>query len=105
LLWNATEHKAVLDTCAYLEQVGFEVVYLPVDQYGVVSIPQLQMALDEQTIAVCVMLVNNETGTIQPLAGIVRECRSKGVLIICDASQAFGKLSVNVQELDVDMLV
>ncbi|GAB3921531.1 cysteine desulfurase family protein [Mucilaginibacter myungsuensis] len=101
----ATEHKAVLDTCAYLEQVGFEIVYLPVDQYGVVSIRELQKALDEQTIAVCVMLVNNETGTVQPLAEIVRQSRAKGALIICDASQAFGKLPVDVKELDVDMLV
>jgi len=101
----ATEHKAVLDTCKYLEQVGFDVVYLPVDRYGVVSIPELYRALDVQTIAVCAMLVNNETGTIQPIAEIIRACKAKETLIICDASQAFGKLPINVKELNVDMLV
>ncbi len=100
-----TEHKAVLDTCAYLEQVGFELVYLPVDPYGSVSFSKLEKAIDEQTIAVCAMLVNNETGTIQPLAEIARQSRAKGALIICDASQGFGKLPIKVNELDVDMLV
>ena len=100
-----TEHKAVLDTCAYLEQVGFDIVYVPVDSAGLIDIVGLQDAIDINTIAVCVMFANNETGVVQPIKMISEVCHTKRVLLICDATQAVGKVIVDVKDLGVDMLI
>ena len=100
-----TEHKAVLDCCAYLEQVGFEIVYLSVDRFGLLSINELKSQIDENTVAVCVMLVNNETGTIQPIREISAYCSEKNVLMICDATQAIGKIHVDFRELGADVVI
>lgn len=100
----ATEHKAVLDPCKRLAHDGYEVTVLAVDELGVVDPQCVAEAIRPQTILVSVMLANNEIGTIQPLAEIGRICREKGVLLHTDAAQAVGKIPVNVDELQVDLL-
>ncbi|MCS7168313.1 MAG: IscS subfamily cysteine desulfurase [Gemmatales bacterium] len=100
----ATEHKAVLDPLKRLAHDGYEVTILPVDGWGLVDPQQVAEAIRPQTILVSVMLANNEIGTIQPLAEIGRICREKGVLLHTDAAQAVGKIPVQVDELQVDLL-
>ncbi|MER3442126.1 MAG: IscS subfamily cysteine desulfurase [Gemmataceae bacterium] len=100
----ATEHRAVLDPCRRLQQQGFRLTVLPVDRYGVVDLEALQRALTPDTILVSIMAANNEVGTLQPLADISRLCRERGVLVHTDAAQAVGKISVDVNAWDVDLL-
>lgn len=98
------EHHAVLNTCAYLEQHGFEVTYLPADENGLVTPQQIVNAVREDTALVSVMAVNNEIGAIQPIAEIGKLCRDRGVLFHTDAVQAIGHIDINVQKLNIDML-
>lgn len=100
----STEHKAVLDTCAALEQRGFEVTYLPVNQDGLISLQDLQAAIRPDTILVSVMLVNNEIGVIQDIAAIAAICHEQGVLFHTDAAQATGKVKIDVKALDIDLM-
>lgn len=99
-----TEHKAVLDTCAYLETQGFNVTYLTPPRNGVVTVEQLEAALRDDTILVSLMHVNNEIGVMHDIAEIGQHCRSKGILFHVDAAQSVGKTMVNVEELAVDLL-
>lgn len=99
-----TEHKAVLDSCAYLETQGFEVTYITPPSNGVISAEQLKAALREDTILVSLMHVNNEIGVMHDIAGIGQLCRTKGILFHVDAAQSVGKTVVNVEELSVDLL-
>ncbi|MDS0857546.1 IscS subfamily cysteine desulfurase [Burkholderia pseudomultivorans] len=99
-----TEHKAVLDTCRELERQGFELTYLDVQQNGLLDLDALQQALRADTILVSVMLANNETGVIQPVAEIGTICRARGIVFHCDAVQAAGKIPVDVNALNVDLL-
>ncbi|WP_175836335.1 IscS subfamily cysteine desulfurase [Burkholderia anthina] len=99
-----TEHKAVLDTCRELERHGFEVTYLDVREDGLVDLDTLQQALRADTILVSVMLANNETGVIQPVTEIGALCRARGIVFHCDAVQAAGKIPVDVNALNVDLL-
>ncbi|MBY8605492.1 IscS subfamily cysteine desulfurase [Burkholderia arboris] len=99
-----TEHKAVLDTCRELERQGFDVTYLDVREDGLVDLDTLQQALRADTILVSVMLANNETGVIQPVADIGALCRARGIVFHCDAVQAAGKIPVDVNTLNVDLL-
>ncbi|WP_175775968.1 IscS subfamily cysteine desulfurase [Burkholderia anthina] len=99
-----TEHKAVLDTCRELERHGFEVTYLDVREDGLVDLDTLQQALRADTILVSVMLANNETGVIQPATEIGALCRARGIVFHCDAVQAAGKIPVDVNALNVDLL-
>ncbi|MCA3868178.1 MAG: IscS subfamily cysteine desulfurase [Burkholderia sp.] len=99
-----TEHKAVLDTCRELERQGFDVTYLDVREDGLVDLDALQQALRADTILVSVMLANNETGVIQPVADIGALCRARGIVFHCDAVQAAGKIPVDVNALNVDLL-
>jgi cysteine desulfurase len=101
---QATEHKAVLDTCKRLERDGFQVTYLPVDKYGQVSADQVRDALTDKTILVSVMAANNEIGTVQPIRAIGKLCKEKGVLFHTDAVQAVGKLPVDVEDMGIDLL-
>lgn len=98
------EHHAVLNTCAYLEQHGFEVTYLPADSDGFITPQQVAEAIREDTVLVSVMAVNNEIGTVQPIAEIGRLCRERGVLFHTDAVQAIGHIDINLQKLSIDML-
>lgn len=99
-----TEHKAVLDTCKYLERHGFEVTYLPVDGEGLVTPDQVAAAIRPDTAICSIMFANNETGVIQPIAEIGAVCRKHGVLFHTDAVQAFGKVPLDVDALNVDLM-
>lgn len=100
----STEHKAVLGTCKDLERKGFEVTYLPVQSNGLININELQKAIRPDTILVSVMYVNNETGIIQSIKKIVTIAQEKGVLFMTDATQAVGKIEIDVNYLGVDLL-
>ncbi|TDB60403.1 cysteine desulfurase family protein [Arundinibacter roseus] len=99
-----TEHSAVLDVCKYLETKGFEVTYLPVLPNGLVTPESLQKALRTDTILVAIMTVNNEIGVIQPIRKLAELTHAAGALFMTDATQAVGKMPLNVHELDVDLL-
>jgi cysteine desulfurase len=100
----ATEHKAVLDTCLYMESVGFEVTYLPVNQDGILDLNLLTEAVTEQTLLVIVMMANNETGTLQDSKKIGAIAHSKEALFLCDATQVVGKLPIDIRDFEVDFL-
>ena len=104
IITQATEHKAVIDPGKYLEKHGFQVTYLPVDQYGVIDLQQLARAITDETVLVSIMFANNEIGTIQPIAEIGRLCKERGVIFHTDATQAFGKLPIDVNEMGIDLL-
>ncbi len=99
-----TEHKCVLNSCRQLEQDGFEVTYLPVQKNGLIDIKALEEAMTEKTCLVSMMFVNNEIGVIQPIREIGRLCREKGIFFHTDAAQAVGKLPVDVEELNIDLM-
>ncbi|HEY3912210.1 MAG TPA: aminotransferase class V-fold PLP-dependent enzyme [Stellaceae bacterium] len=100
----ATEHKCVLESCAQLEREGFEVVYLPVEPNGLVDLDKLAAALTERTLLASVMAAHNEIGVIQPLAEIGALCHRKGVLLHSDAAQAVGKLPLDVEAMQIDLM-
>lgn len=99
-----TEHTAVLDCCKYLETIGYEVDYLPVKKDGLIDLRVLKDTVREDTILVSVMLANNETGVIQPVSEISKIAHSVGALFFCDATQAVGKIGVDVVDLGIDIL-
>lgn len=99
-----TEHKAVLDVCAYLETKGFDVTYLPVLPDGLIDLELLEKAIRPDTILVSVMLVNNEIGVIQPIKQIANLCNKTGALFMTDATQAVGKLPIDVDNMGIDLL-
>lgn len=99
-----TEHKCVLDTCRHLEMEGFKVTYLPVETNGLLDLNKLADAITDKTVLVSVMAVNNEIGVIQPLKEIGALCRSKGVFFHTDAAQAFGKIPLDVEEMNIDLM-
>jgi cysteine desulfurase len=99
-----TEHKAVLDTCRALEKQGKRVTYLEVDDDGLINLQELEAALTPQTILVAVMLANNETGVIQPMKEISALAHKVGALVFSDATQAVGKIPVNVDEYGIDLM-
>ncbi len=100
----ATEHKAVLDTCEYLESQGFEVTYLNVQEDGLITLTDLENALREDTILVSVMHVNNELGVIQDIQAIGDICRGRDVLFHVDGAQSVGKIAMDLAELPIDLL-
>lgn len=100
----STEHSAVLDTCQYLETKGFEVTYLSVKFDGLIDLDELKTVLRDDTILVSVMLANNETGVIQPIKEIAELSHGVSALFMSDATQAVGKIAVNVDELGIDLL-
>ena len=100
----STEHKAVLDTCNDLERRGFEITYLPVQTNGLLDLDELQKAIRTDTILVSVMYVNNETGVIQPIKEIAKLAHEKGALFMTDATQAVGKIEIDVNDLGIDLL-
>lgn len=104
IITPVTEHKCVLDSCRHLEQEGFEVTYLPVQPNGLVDLEQLKFAIKENTLLVSVMAVNNEIGVIQPLAEIGKICRERGVYFHTDAAQAFGKIPLDVEAMNIDLM-
>ncbi len=103
IITTQIEHHAVLHTCQYLEKQGFQVTYLPVDEYGMVDPGDVRKAITDRTILVSIMHANNEVGTVQPLPEIGRIAKEKGVTFHTDAVQTFGKLPTKVDELGVDL--
>ena len=104
IITSSVEHHAVLHTCQYLEQRGFEVAYLPVDRYGRIRIEQLREAVRDTTVLISIMHVNNENGTVQPLEEICEIAQEHEIPLHTDAVQSVGKLEMNVQELGVNLL-
>lgn len=100
----ATEHKAVLDTCEYLGTKGYNVTVLPVSPNGMIDLNQLKDSIQEDTLLIAAMYANNETGVIFPVAEIGRIAREKAVAFFCDATQAVGKLPVNVHDDHIDLM-
>ena len=100
----AIEHHAVLDSCRRLEQEGFEVTYLPVQTDGVLNLAEFEQALSGGTILVSVMAANNEIGVLEPICAIGKICRDRGILFHTDAVQAIGKVPVDVEAMNVDLL-
>lgn len=104
IITSSIEHHALLDSCKWLEKNGFEVTYLPVTNEGLVRVEDLVAALREDTILISIMHVNNEVGTIQPIEEIGKIAREKGIIFHTDAVQSVGKIPVDVNELQVDLL-
>ncbi len=104
ILTTPIEHKAVIDPCKRLEKDGYDVEYLEVDKFGQVSAEQVRNAIREDTILVSIMAANNEVGTLAPLAEIGAVCHEKGVLFHTDAAQAVGKIPVDVEAMQIDLL-
>lgn len=99
-----TEHKCVLDTCRHLEQEGFKVTYLPVKPNGLIDLAELEAVVTDKTAIVSVMGVNNEIGVIQPLAEIGAICRKKGAFFHTDCAQAVGKIPLDVNAMNIDLM-
>lgn len=99
-----TEHKCVLDSCRHLQDEGFDVTYLPVGNDGLVSMEQLQEAMRPDTALVSIMTVNNEIGVVQPVEEIGKLCRSKKIFFHTDAAQAVGKIPLDVNKMNVDLM-
>jgi len=104
IVTTVTEHKCVLDTCRHLEQSGFEVTYLPVQKNGLIDLEALRAAVTDKTVVVSVMAVNNEIGVIQPLAEIGKICREKKAFFHTDAAQAVGKIALDVEAMNIDLM-
>ncbi|MED7788149.1 cysteine desulfurase family protein [Francisella sp. 19X1-34] len=104
LITSKAEHKAVLDVFGFLETQGFEVTYLDVDEFGEVNIEQLKSSIKEQTILVSIMAVNNELGTKNNLLEIGKITREKGIVFHVDAAQGYGKVDINIGEMNIDLL-
>ncbi|TWI00587.1 cysteine desulfurase [Flavobacterium tiangeerense] len=99
-----TEHKAVLDTCSFMEHCGFDVTYLPLNKEGLLDLNLLKATIRKDTLLVCVMLANNETGVINPIREISKLARKNNILVMTDATQAIGKLAVDVSDLGIDLM-
>ena len=104
IITTQTEHKAVLESCKYLESVGVEVTYLGVDENGLISLNELKNSIQKNTVLISVQFANNEIGTIQDIESIGRVCKDSNIPFMCDATQAIGKLEVDVEELNIDLL-
>jgi len=100
----ATEHKAVMDTCKHVEKMGGQVTWLPVDREGLINLQELESAIRPDTILISVMYANNEIGVIQPVSEISRIARAHGVLFFSDATQAVGKVPVDVEKEGIDLM-
>jgi cysteine desulfurase len=104
VITSQVEHPAVLESCDWLAQEGWDVTYLPVDETGLVNPGDLEAAIRDDTVLVSVMHANNEVGTVEPIMELGGICRDRGVLFHTDAVQSVGKLPVNVEQLNADML-
>jgi cysteine desulfurase len=104
IITAVTEHKAVLDVCKHLERRGYHVTYLPVQKDGLIDVDDLRRAIDEKTILVSIMAANNEIGVIQPIEEIGKLCQERGVLFHSDATQAVGKMPVDVNKQYIDLM-
>ena len=104
IITSKIEHHAVLHTCAFLEQNGFEVTYLDVDENGLIRLDELEKAIREDTILISIMFANNEIGTIEPIKEIGELAKKRGIIFHTDAVQAYGHVPIHVDELSIDLL-
>lgn len=104
IITTSIEHHAMLHACQYLEKNGFEVTYLPVDEYGLIKVEDVKNAMTDKTILVSMMFANNEIGTIQHVSEIGKLCRERGVYFHTDAVQAVGNVHIDVKAMNIDML-
>ncbi len=104
IITSAIEHPAVLEVCKYLAEKGFQITYLPVDEFCLVKPRELKKSIRPQTILITIMHANNEVGTIQPIAEIAKIAKEHGIVFHTDAAQSVGKIPTRVDELDVDLL-
>jgi cysteine desulfurase len=104
IVTSKIEHHAILHTCGWLEKQGFEITYLPVDKHGLVDPAAVENAIRNDTILVSIMHANNEIGTIEPIKKIGEICKEKGVLFHTDAVQSFGKIPIDVDKMNIDLL-
>lgn len=104
IITSTIEHPAVIEVCKYLEVNGFEVTYIPVDEFGLVHVVEVEKAITPQTILITIMHANNEVGTIQPIPEITKLARQHGIIVHTDAAQSVGKIPTIIDELDVDLL-
>ncbi|CAH8673931.1 unnamed protein product [Schistosoma rodhaini] len=104
IITTQIEHKCVLDSCRILENSGFDVTYLPVQKNGILDLEVLERSIKPETVLVSVIAVNNEIGVLQPIEEIGRLCRSKGVIFHTDAAQAFGKVPIDVNAMNIDLM-
>ena len=104
IITQVTEHKAVLDTCKRLEKYGYRVTYLPVKADGLIDMEDLKRAIDDKTILVTIMFANNEIGVIQPIAEIGKLCHERNIIFHTDAVQAVGKIPIDVNAMNIDVL-
>lgn len=104
IITSSIEHDSILASCKTLEKLGFEITYLPVDQYGLVSIADLMHYIKKETILISIMSVNNEIGTIQNIKAIAKTAHEHGIIFHTDATQALGNLKINVQDMEIDLM-
>jgi cysteine desulfurase len=104
IITSSIEHHAVLNPCEYLERNGFEVTFLPVDKYGSIDLRGLEESITDKTILISIMFANNEIGTIEPIRAIGKIAKEHNIIFHTDAVQAFGKIPIDVNELNVDLL-
>lgn len=104
IITTQTEHKCVLDSCRALEGEGFKVTYLPVKKNGLIELEQLEKEITPETSLVSIMAINNEIGVRQPLSEIGKLCRAKKVFFHTDAAQAVGKIPINVNDMNIDLM-
>ena len=104
IITSAIEHPAVLETCKHMEKIGFNVKYLPVDKYGLISLKELEDAISKDTFLITVMFANNEIGTIEPIEEIGKIAKEHDVVFHTDAVQAVGKVPIDVNKLNIDLL-
>ncbi len=104
IITSQIEHPAVLEVCRFLERLGFETTYLPVDAHGLVSLADVEKAIRPETILITIMHANNEVGTIQPIEEISSIAKDQGIVMHTDAAQSIGKITTDVNELGVDLL-
>lgn len=100
----STEHNAVLETCIYLESIGFKIDYLPVNHQGIIDLDLLKSTINENTLLICLMWVNNETGVIHPIEEIGKIAKQSDVYFVCDGTQGIGKLPIDVANSNIDIL-
>jgi cysteine desulfurase len=104
IITSKIEHHAILHTCQWMEKNGFEVTYLPVNKYGLVNPDDVEQAIKKNTCLVSIMFANNEIGTIEPIEKIGKICRENEVYFHTDAVQAFGKIPIDVNKMNIDLL-
>ena len=104
IITSQIEHPAVLQVCRFLGKNGFEVTYLPVDEFGLVNVADVKAAIRKKTVLISIMHANNEVGTIEPIAEIAQLAKQHDIIFHTDAAQSVGKLSVDISKLGVDLL-